>query len=200
MISRTLTSLNDPQLPSNMKSYEVSMNSCFNDESVSSHGDDLNDSEYALSDTDGAQSSDARRDESSTQVSTDTADMVTVHETPKQKRKRPSSSTSFDTSEMLREFLNRKPPNPVEFLPPKPMPKDSLDQFFDAIASTMRTFDQLTIARMKLQISQIVGKEEIACAERLANIQVVYIEHPSKDSNVPTNTNIDLGGEDQTNG
>lgn len=57
--------------------------------------------------------------------------------------------------------------SPVDFLVPKPQePKDSLAYFFESIASTMRTFDPITIARLKLKISRMVGEEEIAAAEK----------------------------------
>lgn len=102
---------------------------------------------------------------------------VSSVETPQQSRKR-SKGTFQDQSDTLREFLNRKQPNPMDFLPPKPpAPKDNLQQFFEAIASTMRTFPPLSIAKIKLQISQIVGQEEIDCAERNANVEIVYVEN-----------------------
>lgn len=44
--------------------------------------------------------------------------------------------------------------------PSKPMP-DGLDTFFAGIAATMRTFPQHEIAKLKLQISTIVGQAEV---------------------------------------
>lgn len=98
---------------------------------------------------------------------------VLSSETSRQTRKR-SGETSVDHSEILQELLNRKPPNPIDFLPPKPpAPKDGLHHFFESIESAMRTFSPLAIARIKLQISNIVGEEEIACTERSASVEVV---------------------------
>lgn len=100
--------------------------------------------------------------------------------TPQRSRKR-SSISSQDHSDILREFINRKQPNPMDFLPPKPpAPKDNLQQFFESIASTMRSFPPLSIAKIKLQISKIVGEEEVACAERNAAVEIIYIENTNE--------------------
>lgn len=116
------------------------------------------------------------RESAKTPDSVGTASVSSV-ETPQQSRKR-SKAASQDHTDILREFLNRKQPNPMDFLPPKPpAPKDNLQQFFEAIASTMRTFPPLSVAKIKLQISQIVGQEEIDCAERNANVEIVYVEN-----------------------
>lgn len=74
----------------------------------------------------------------------------------RRKRKRTSVS-SQDHSYILRDLPIRKLPNPIGFIPSEP--EDN------SIASTMTTFTPLTIARIKMQISRIVGQEEIACAE-----------------------------------
>lgn len=112
---------------------------------------------------------------------TDKTSLVSDFETPRKSRKRPGS-TPHDNSDILREFLNRKAPNPVDFLPPPPPPpppKDNLQHFFDAIASTMRTFSPLSVAKIKLKISQLVGEEEIANAENAeSHVEFVYIESP----------------------
>lgn len=93
-------------------------------------------------------------------------------ETPRPKKR---TDQKNEHTEILREFLNRRQPNPMDCLPSKPSAlKDSLQQFFESIASTMRTFSPLAIARIKLEISQIVGKEEIACAERIENVEIIY--------------------------
>ncbi|XP_039961007.1 uncharacterized protein LOC120775079 [Bactrocera tryoni] len=79
------------------------------------------------------------------------------------------------------ELISKKRATVLEPLPPKPpkAPKlaqnDSLQIFFESIASTMRTFPPLSIAKIKLQISQLVGNEEIALAERNANTEVFYL-------------------------
>uniref|UniRef100_A0A034VDA4 MADF domain-containing protein n=1 Tax=Bactrocera dorsalis TaxID=27457 RepID=A0A034VDA4_BACDO len=79
------------------------------------------------------------------------------------------------------ELISKKCATLVEPLPPKPSktPKlaqnNSLQIFFESIASTMRTFPPLSIAKVKLQISQLVGNEEIALAERNANTEVFYL-------------------------
>lgn len=94
-----------------------------------------------------------------------------VAKTPHQNfKKRSACAGSLDTSEILREILNRKPPDPFDFLPPKPPePTDHIQTFFDAMASTVRTFPAVSIARVKLQISKIVGEEELACAVSAPN-------------------------------
>lgn len=44
------------------------------------------------------------------------------------------------------------------------------------MATTVKTFPPLSIAKIKLQIATIVGQEEIACAERNASaIQTVQL-------------------------
>lgn len=72
----------------------------------------------------------------------------------------------------------------MDFLPLKPSaPKDNLQQFFESIASTMRTFPPLSIAKIKLQISKMVGEEEVAIAERNAAVEIVYVENETEKLN-----------------
>lgn len=113
-------------------------------------------------------------------------------ETPRSKKR---TDQKNEQTELLREFLNRRQPNPVDFLPTKPSaPKDSLQQFFESIASTMRTFSPLAIARIKFEISQMVGKEEIAQAARNENVQIVY----TTESTNATLTEITLESNNET--
>lgn len=105
---------------------------------------------------------------------------------PNPRKKRNSSENSND---ILREFLHRKRPDPIDFLPPKPQEKDAIQQFFDSIATTVRNFPPLSIAKIKLKIANIVGEEEIACAERneamVGSVQFInldnltYVEEPT---------------------
>lgn len=84
-------------------------------------------------------------------------------------------ASQMETNDILREFLAQRP-KPSDFLPQKP--DDDIQQFFDSMASTVRKFSPLSIARIKLKIAQIVGEEEIAWAEnaaREANQQVEYV-------------------------
>lgn len=96
-------------------------------------------------------------------------------------------------ADILREFLNHKQPTAIEFLPPKPPeppePKDSLQQFFEAIASTMRTFSPVSIAKIKLKISQIVGEEEIVCAEKNAAAEEFYLYSESSQNRKHSRSN-----------
>lgn len=135
-----------------------------------------------------------------------TSSVLSDIETPRRadaKSRKQSGATSQDNSDILREFLNHKPPNPIDFLPPKPSePKDNLQQFFEAIAGTMRTFSPVSIAKIKLKISQIVGEAEIANAEEKAasNLGFIYTTHiqteeekaaESNDSPIPINYDND---------
>lgn len=111
---------------------------------------------------------------------------------PIKNAKKRINADSIDTNEILREFLKRKP-DPIEFIPTNTPAKDNLDHFFDSIASTMRTFPPVSIARIKLQISQIVGEEEIKCAENCQYvIHVVEPEQPQQPTSEMTNDNETL--------
>lgn len=93
-----------------------------------------------------------------------------------EKSRKWTSASSNEQADILREFLNHKQPTPIEFLPSKrPEMRDNLQQFFEAIASTMRTFSPVSIAKIKLKISQIVGEEEIVCAEKNAAAEEFYL-------------------------
>lgn len=83
----------------------------------------------------------------------------------KLKLSRSESQQSESSIELLREFINRKQPEPINLLP-TPKPKDNLSRFFDSIADTMRTFSPLAIANIKMKVSQLVGEEEIAMASQ----------------------------------
>lgn len=54
--------------------------------------------------------------------------------------------------------------------------KDNLDVFFCAISSTMRRFPPLQVAKLKLEISNLVGAAEVAMEEnQVTPIQVTYL-------------------------
>lgn len=86
-------------------------------------------------------------------------------ETP-QRMRRKRRAPSADPTDLLYDLISNRKPNPVDFLPPNPTPKDHLDHFFESLASTMRTFPALSVATLKLKISQLVGEEEIALAKQ----------------------------------
>lgn len=79
------------------------------------------------------------------------------------------SSTSMGTTGC--SDPKRQQPNPVDFL--KPTPKDHLDLFFESICSTMRTLPALSIAKLKMKISQLVYAEEFALAEAEAYVPLI---------------------------
>lgn len=81
--------------------------------------------------------------------------------TSSRKRKHPQ----METNEILRQFLENEP-KPSDFLPPKPA--DDVQQFFDSMATTVRKFSPLDIAKVKLKVAQIVGEHEIVWAEQQA--------------------------------
>ncbi|XP_011177194.1 uncharacterized protein LOC105208837 [Zeugodacus cucurbitae] len=98
---------------------------------------------------------------------------------------RPSRKRTTAVAEIKKgtppELVSSKRPTLVEPLESKPSKAPymlakhySLQIFFESISSTMRTFPPLSIAKIKLQISQLVGNEEIALAERNANTEVYY--------------------------
>lgn len=105
---------------------------------------------------------------------------------PPEETSRPSKKRLSDVAEIhqdtVSELTRSKGPTLVEPLQSKaskaPTPfakRDSLQIFFESIVSTMRTFPPLSIAKIKLQISQLVGSEEIALAESNANAEVFYL-------------------------
>ncbi|XP_014091883.2 uncharacterized protein [Bactrocera oleae] len=102
-------------------------------------------------------------------------------ETPRTVRKRTSAVAEIQQTTPTELISNKRqilvePPPPKPSKAPSTLPKnDSLQIFFESIASTMRTFPPLSIAKIKLQISQLVGNEEIALAERNANAEVFYL-------------------------
>lgn len=63
----------------------------------------------------------------------------------------------------------------------------------------MRTFSPLAIARIKLRISNIVGEEETACAERSATVEVVYIEITGDTENQNNNDTADQSNDADMN-
>lgn len=93
-----------------------------------------------------------------------------------QASKKRKAGAQTETNEILREFLANRP-KPSDFLPQKPA--DDVQQFFDSVASTVRKFSPLSIAKIKLKFGNIVGEEEIAWAEEQARLQVIYIESES---------------------
>lgn len=82
-----------------------------------------------------------------------------------QSKKRKSSQLS-ETNVLLHELLTQWP-KPSDFQPQKPA--DDVQLFFNSMASTVRKLSPVAIARVKLKISQIIGEEEIAWAEKIAN-------------------------------
>lgn len=74
-------------------------------------------------------------------------------------------------------------PKPSVFLPQKPV--DDIQQFFDSMASTVRKFTPLAIARIKLKIAQLVGEEEIAWAELQTTQNYQYVFVPTSESTMP---------------
>lgn len=77
-------------------------------------------------------------------------------------------SQMIDTNEIIREFLSSQP-KPSDSMPQKP--NDEVQQFFESMATTVRKFSPLAIARIKMKIAHLVGEEEILWAENQANIQ-----------------------------
>lgn len=103
------------------------------------------------------------------------------------KRKGTSSglnTPTSETNEILREFLANRP-KASDFIPQKPA--DDVQQFFDSMASTVRKFTPVTIAKIKLKIAQIVGEEEIAWAEEQARMQVIYVDPETSLNETMTN-------------
>lgn len=118
-----------------------------------------------------------------------------LSETPKRKGrvKKHIQNTSVDEqNELLQAIFVRNRP---ESLPPPPSPpKDNLDHFFESIANTMRTFSPLAIAKIKLQISQIVGYEEISIAERHASshhIECAYVDNAEEPETLKKEVNME---------
>lgn len=95
-----------------------------------------------------------------------------------QASKKRKAAAQTETNEILREFLANRP-KPSDFLPQKPA--DDVQQFFDSMASTVRKFTPVSIAKIKLKIANIVGEEEIVWAEEQSRFQVVFVENPSAD-------------------
>lgn len=84
-----------------------------------------------------------------------------------------SDTSVSDISKMkviLREFLAQRP-KPFDFVPQQPA--DDVQLFFDSMAMTVRKFTPLSIAKIKLQIAQIVGAAEIAWAANAERVQAV---------------------------
>lgn len=100
--------------------------------------------------------------------------------TPSVKRRRGGSQVS-ETSAILREFLAERP-KPSDFMQQKPI--DDLQHFFDSMASTVRKFSLMRIARIKLKISQIVGEEEMTWAEEQARTQIIFVNDVEDQSHV----------------
>ena len=84
------------------------------------------------------------------------------------KRKAPQN----DVNDLFRELLAQRP-KATDFMPQKPV--DNVQQFFDSMASTVRKFSPLAIARIKLKIAQIVGEEEIAWAQQ-PPVEFIYVQ------------------------
>lgn len=93
-----------------------------------------------------------------------------------------------ETTAIMREFLATRP-KPSDFLPKQP--DDEIQIFFNSMAATTRKFSPLSVARLKLKISQLVGEEEIAWAEDVARTQVIYVEAPGAPVTNPSVTNPD---------
>lgn len=103
-----------------------------------------------------------------------------VSQTPMNKKRKLN-----ETNDILREFLSSRP-KPSDFVPQKP--NDDVQQFFDSMASTVRKFSPVSIARIKMKIGQIVGEEEVAWAEAQSNVQYIYMNASTTTSNETTTT------------
>lgn len=102
--------------------------------------------------------------------------MSTICSTPLNVRNKRKHTSAENTSDVLREYLQRERPTPIQYMAPQSSEKCGVQQFFDSMATTVKTFPPLSIAKIKLQIATIVGQEEIACAERNASaIQTVQL-------------------------
>lgn len=111
-------------------------------------------------------------------VSTDGRCSSVDSETPQRSRNK-RRAASADPSELLYELISTRKSNPVDFLPSS-VPKDHLDHFFDSLASTMRTFPALSVAKLKLKMNQLVGEEEVSLAQQTQTAQIVYIQQPNQ--------------------
>lgn len=123
-------------------------------------------------------------------------------ETPQCSRNKRRAPSSDPMTDLLYELISTRKPNPVNFLQPKTKPKDHLDHFFESIASTMRTFPAISIAKLKLKISQLVGEEEVLLAQQEQLTQVVYIQTSNENNEIVqkfgTETNSNALPIDQT--
>lgn len=109
-------------------------------------------------------------------VSTDGLDL----ETPQRSRKKRRTPSSDPTTDLIYELISSRKPNPVDFLPTTTVPKDHLDHFFESLASTMRTFPALSVAKLKLKMLQLVGEEEVSLAQQRQSTQFVYFQAPNE--------------------
>ena len=99
-------------------------------------------------------------------------DLETHQRNTRNKRRAPPA----DPTDLIYELISSRKPNPVDFLPSTSVPKDHLDHFFESLASTMRTFPALSVAKFKLKMSQLVGEEEVSLAQQAQLTQIVYIQ------------------------
>lgn len=84
---------------------------------------------------------------------------------PATKKRKHGQTVSSESSDFLRDlFINR--PKPGDFIQQRP--RDDLQSFCDNMCDTMRKFEPLAVAKIKLEIAQIVSKHEIEWAEAAA--------------------------------
>lgn len=95
---------------------------------------------------------------------------------PPNKKRKHGQTASSESSDFLRElFANRQ--RATDFLSQRP--RDDLQSFFDYMCDTVRKFSPLEIAKIKFEIAQIVGKQEILWAENAANQTLQIIANRS---------------------
>lgn len=99
---------------------------------------------------------------------------------PKEKKRTKRSFQSMDADDVMEKFFANRP-KPSDFFPPE-KPSDDIDAFFHSIATTVRKFSPVAVARLKLRIANMVGEEEISWAEAEASnrVQYIIVEPPAK--------------------
>lgn len=91
-------------------------------------------------------------------------------QSPEMKRKK----KKIDTCDVLEAILNRPPLIPQ----PPPYVQDDLTKYLLGLGATMKTFKPIRLARVKFELSNIVGKAEIENATEIENgCQVVYVQN-----------------------
>ncbi|KNC31456.1 hypothetical protein FF38_04039 [Lucilia cuprina] len=123
-------------------------------------------------------------------------------ETPQRRQNKQRAPSSDPTTELLYELISFRKPRLVDFLQQKIRPKDYLDHFFDSLASTMRSFAPISIAKLKLKMSQIVGEEEVFLTQKdqlnQFNCIQIYDENNQISTNLSIKTSLNASTNDQT--